>query len=148
MFCLFQAFLRIRPHKSEDVPITKPYLIALSDTSVRMADPSPRSRQSNTGSVYTFTKVFPPETQQSEFFTDVGLPLIRDLLNGQNGLLFAYGVTNSGKTYTIQGGNSKGSAGLLPRILDVVFNSLDGLHSDALVRCISDVVSFCYLEIF
>lgn len=129
-----KAFLRVRPHKPEGTTITKPYLIALSDTAVRMADPSPRSRQLNTESVYTFTKVFPPETHQSEFFTDVGLPLIRDLLNGQNGLLFAYGVTNSGKTYTIQGGNSKGSAGLLPRTLDVIFNSLDGLHSDALLR--------------
>lgn len=56
---------------------------------------------------------------------------MRDLLNGENGLVFAYGVTNSGKTYTIQGGSSKGSAGLLPRTLDVIFNSLDGLHSEA-----------------
>jgi hypothetical protein len=62
------------------------------------------------------------------------LPLVRDLLNGQNALLFTYSVTNSGKTYTVQGGTHKGSAGILPRTLDVIFNSIDGLHSDGRYR--------------
>lgn len=67
---------------------------------------------------------------QSEFFAHTAVPLIKDLLNGENGLLFAYGVTNSGKTHTIQGKNGPGEAGLLPRTLDVVFNSLEGLQAD------------------
>ena len=58
---------------------------------------------------------------------------MKDVLEGQSGLLFAYGVTNSGKTYTIQGGNEEGSAGILPRTLDVIFNSITGLHSEAAV---------------
>ena len=60
-------------------------------------------------------------------------PLIKDALEGQNGLLFAYGVTNSGKTYTMQGGNTDGSAGILPRTLDVIFNSIEGLHGNGKV---------------
>ena len=55
---------------------------------------------------------------------------MRDVLEGRNGLLFTYGVTNSGKTYTIQGGTAEGNAGILPRALDVIFNSIDGLHGD------------------
>lgn len=90
-----------------------------------------RLRPVSSQSTYTFSKVFLPESQQPQFFIHTALPLVRDLLNGQNGLLFAYGVTNSGKTYTIQGGGKKGEGGLLPRTLDVVFNSVDGLHSDA-----------------
>ncbi|KAJ8593261.1 kinesin-domain-containing protein [Rhizopogon salebrosus TDB-379] len=81
-------------------------------------------------SIYKFSHVFLPETQQADFFTKTTLPLVRDLLDGQNGLLFAYGVTNSGKTYTIQGSNGPDSAGILPRTLDVIFNSVEGLHSD------------------
>ena len=128
-----KAFLRIRPQSSEE-PTSAPYLSALSDTEVQMADPSPstsRLRPVSTHSTYTFSKVFLPETQQAEFFTQAALPLVRDLVEGQNGLLFAYGVTNSGKTYTIQGGSGRGEGGLLPRTLDVIFNSVDGLHSDA-----------------
>ena len=38
------------------------------------------------------------------------------------GLLFAYGITNSGKTYTMSGESDQ--PGILPRIMDVVFNSI------------------------
>ncbi|KIJ45660.1 hypothetical protein M422DRAFT_75069 [Sphaerobolus stellatus SS14] len=131
-----KAFLRIRPHLSEE-PTSTPYLTALSETVVQMTDPSPstsRLRPTSSKTTYTFSQVFPPDTQQAEFFTDTALPLVRDFLGGQSGLLFAYGVTNSGKTYTIQGGNGKGEGGLLPKTLDVVFNSIEGLHSEAPLR--------------
>lgn len=87
-------------------------------------------------SIYTFSHVFPPNTSQSDFFTKTTLPLVRDVLQGQNGLLFTYGVTNSGKTYTVQGGAKEGSAGILPRTLDVVFNSIEGLHGDGRVSSV------------
>lgn len=82
---------------------------------------------------YTFSHVFPHDTKQSEFFTKTTLPLVRDILTGQNALLFTYGVTNSGKTYTVQGGTEKGTAGILPRSLDVIFNSIEGLQGDGRV---------------
>ncbi|KAI0666331.1 P-loop containing nucleoside triphosphate hydrolase protein [Trametes maxima] len=128
-----KAFLRLRPRLEEGEAGYEPYLEPLSDTSVRMTDPSAsnsRSRMStiNPSSIYTFSHVFPPDTQQPEFFAKTTLPLVRDVLEGRNGLLFTYGVTNSGKTYTIQGGNTHDSAGILPRTLDVIFNSIEGLH--------------------
>lgn len=100
-----------------------------------MLDPAvshPQSRLSsiNGPSVYTFSHVFPHDTQQADFFKKTTLPLVLDLLEGRNGLLFTYGVTNSGKTYTIQGGTAEGTAGILPRTLDVIFNSIEGLHGD------------------
>lgn len=55
---------------------------------------------------------------------------MQDLLQSQNALLFTYGVTNSGKTYTVQGGSDPSSAGILPRTLDVIFNSVGNLQSD------------------
>ncbi|KAG2149677.1 kinesin-domain-containing protein [Suillus cothurnatus] len=138
------AYLRIRPHLGDDELTSMPYLAPLSDTSVQMTDTShdgagssrPHIRVSTVApsSIYRFSHVFLPETQQAEFFAKTTLPLVRDLLDGQNGLLFAYGVTNSGKTYTIQGGNGPDSAGILPRTLDVIFNSVDGLHSDGRFR--------------
>ncbi len=57
------------------------------------------------------------------YFFKVGLPLVKDLLNDKNGLLFTYGVTGSGKTHTMQGSPMEG--GLLPRAIDVIFNSVD-----------------------
>uniref|UniRef100_A0A8C3ASB3 Kinesin-like protein n=1 Tax=Cyclopterus lumpus TaxID=8103 RepID=A0A8C3ASB3_CYCLU len=55
-------------------------------------------------------------------FEDVAKPLIEDLIHCKNGLLFTYGVTGSGKTFTMTG--SPGEGGLLPRSLDILFNTI------------------------
>ncbi|KAF7666329.1 hypothetical protein LDENG_00109880 [Lucifuga dentata] len=50
--------------------------------------------------------------------------MVNDVLQGENRLLYTYGVTNSGKTYTIQGTGRE--AGLLPRALASLFRKLQG----------------------
>jgi kinesin family member 23 len=52
------------------------------------------------------------------------MPLVENLLKGRNGLLFTYGVTGSGKTFTMTG--TPQDTGILPRSLDVIFNSISG----------------------
>ncbi|CAJ1049316.1 kinesin-like protein KIF23 isoform X3 [Xyrichtys novacula] len=71
---------------------------------------------------YSFKKVFGINTSQIELFEDVAKPLVEDLIHCKNGLLFTYGVTGSGKTFTMTG--SPGEGGLLPRSLDMLFNSI------------------------
>jgi kinesin family protein 20 len=136
------AYLRIRPHLSDQEPSSSPYLSQLSDVSVRMVDPNhdaynpSRFRPSTVPptSTYTFSHVFPPDTTQSDFFRRTTLPLVNDVLQGQNSLLFAYGATNSGKTFTVQGGSDETTAGIVPRTLDVLFNSIENLQGDGKFR--------------
>ncbi|GIY99833.1 kinesin-like protein KIF23 [Caerostris extrusa] len=71
---------------------------------------------------YSFKKVFDSEASQKQLFNQVCLPLVEDTLLGCNGLIFTYGITSSGKTYTMAGTPQDG--GLLPRSLDVIFNSI------------------------
>uniref|UniRef100_A0A8C1R1U5 Kinesin-like protein n=1 Tax=Cyprinus carpio TaxID=7962 RepID=A0A8C1R1U5_CYPCA len=71
---------------------------------------------------YSFKKVFGIKTTQGELFEDVAKPLVEDIIHCKNGLLFTYGVTGSGKTHTMTG--SPGQGGLLPRSLDMIFNSI------------------------
>ena len=52
--------------------------------------------------------MFDQESCQGNVFDKVGLPLVNDLLQGKNGLLFTYGVTGSGKTHTMQGTHKDG----------------------------------------
>ncbi|NWZ20880.1 KI20A protein, partial [Asarcornis scutulata] len=73
---------------------------------------------------FTFSHVFGPETTQSEFFEGSTKETVRACVNGVNGLVFTYGVTNAGKTFTIQG-TSK-DLGILPRSLDMIFNHIRG----------------------
>ncbi len=71
---------------------------------------------------HAFTKIYPPATSQQDLFADMVLPRVQEFLEGQNQLLFTYGATSSGKTYTIQGEADR--PGILPRTLDVLFNSV------------------------
>nr|CAB3259094.1 kinesin-like protein KIF20B [Phallusia mammillata] len=71
---------------------------------------------------FSFTNIFNPETGQKDFFDSTALPVVQDFISGQNSLIFTYGVTSSGKTHTIQG--SPGNEGIMPRSVDVIFNSI------------------------
>lgn len=73
---------------------------------------------------FSFTKIFGPQSSQQEVYDHTVREMVRDVLRGENRLLYTYGVTNSGKTYTIQGAG--GEVGLLPRALVSVFLKLSG----------------------
>ncbi|XP_073918145.1 kinesin-like protein KIF23 isoform X2 [Castor canadensis] len=76
---------------------------------------------------YSFKQVFGTHTTQKELFDVVASPLVDDLIHGKNGLLFTYGVTGSGKTHTMIG--SPGEGGLLPRCLNMIFNSIGSFQA-------------------
>uniref|UniRef100_A0A8D2D1X0 Kinesin-like protein n=1 Tax=Sciurus vulgaris TaxID=55149 RepID=A0A8D2D1X0_SCIVU len=77
---------------------------------------------------FTFSQIFGPEVGQSSFFNLTVKEMVKDVLKGQNWLIYTYGVTNSGKTHTVQGTTKDG--GILPRSLALIFSSLQGqLHS-------------------
>ncbi|NXT26590.1 KI20A protein, partial [Syrrhaptes paradoxus] len=71
---------------------------------------------------FSFTQIFGPDVGQKLFFDETMKQVVKDVLNGQNWLVYTYGITNSGKTHTIQGSNKDG--GILPRSLAVIFNSV------------------------
>ncbi|XP_061741656.1 kinesin-like protein KIF20A isoform X2 [Nerophis ophidion] len=73
---------------------------------------------------FTFSKILGPETTQQHFYECTMKDMVRHVLQGENRLLYTYGVTNSGKTYTVQGTGRK--AGLLPRALVSLFRKVQG----------------------
>ena len=52
---------------------------------------------------YNFDGAYDEETTQSDFFAEVGKPIVEEVLKGFNCTIFAYGQTGSGKTYTMFG---------------------------------------------
>lgn len=80
--------------------------------------------------IYRFGYVFDGCDSQKVVFKRCCMDLLNDLVQGRNGLLFAYGVTGGGKTYTMTG--NKGKCGILPRAADVLFNSIQDLTN----RCV------------
>lgn len=78
---------------------------------------------------FKFKHVFGEGASQSEVFEILALPMVTDVLQGRNNVLFTYGVTSSGKTYSMAG--AKRDPGILPRSLDTIFNSISGKQACA-----------------
>ncbi|XP_046389850.1 kinesin-like protein KIF23 [Ischnura elegans] len=85
------------------------------------------SSSNSRGIQYTFEHVFDEKCSQKEVFDRVAFPLVEGLISGKNGLLFTYGVSGSGKTFTMNGVPENG--GILPRCLDVLFNSISSVQA-------------------
>lgn len=52
---------------------------------------------------FTFTTAFGPESGQFAFFANCMMDTMQNFIEGQNSLVFSYGTTGSGKTFTLQG---------------------------------------------
>lgn len=73
---------------------------------------------------YTFDRVFDQLSTQEQIFETVGKPIVDACLNGAHGSIFAYGQTGSGKTYTMVGNESLETRGVIPRVLEYLFNRI------------------------
>lgn len=71
---------------------------------------------------YIFKHIFDDRSTQRDVFCTVAQPLVENLIRGKNGLLFTYGVTGSGKTFTMTGDVQ--NRGIMPRCLDILFKTI------------------------
>ncbi|KAF8962008.1 P-loop containing nucleoside triphosphate hydrolase protein [Flammula alnicola] len=69
---------------------------------------------------FEFDRVFEPECSQAEVFEEIS-QLAQSCTDGYNVCIFAYGQTGSGKSFTMEGGASDVSAGMIPRAVEQVF---------------------------
>ncbi|KAJ1951446.1 hypothetical protein EC988_004044, partial [Linderina pennispora] len=120
------TYLRLKPASAsmlEGEAMPGSVLQVVSDKEVEMG-----------GSRYLFSGVLPGQTAQARVYEVCGAPVVRDLFRGYNTLLFAYGVTNSGKTHTVQGHGQ--DPGVLARSVAAVLHEVDRLnaHGDLAIR--------------
>jgi kinesin family protein 20 len=119
-----QVYVRIKPcdEKNGTLSITGNHIIVTPPK-----DSVSFKNRNNSGTKtlqkFKFNKIYDATVKQEHLFKDSALNLVQDFLMGKNALLFTYGATSAGKTYTMLG-NIR-DAGLIPRSLDVVFNSLE-----------------------
>uniref|UniRef100_A0A8C3PJE8 Kinesin-like protein n=1 Tax=Calidris pygmaea TaxID=425635 RepID=A0A8C3PJE8_9CHAR len=126
-----KVYLRVRPLKPTELEKGEDQGCVCIENSETLLLKAPkdsftmRSTERGVGQAahrFSFTQIFGPEVGQKSFFDETMKQVVKDVLNGQNWLVYTYGITNSGKTHTIQGSNKDG--GILPRSLAVIFNSV------------------------
>ena len=72
------------------------------------------------------------------------MPRVEDFLQGRNQLLFTYGATCSGKTFTIQGETE--NPGILPRALDVIFSTINSKLQSTPDAIPNEIIQEAYLR--
>ncbi|XP_067299851.1 kinesin heavy chain isoform X1 [Pseudorasbora parva] len=77
------------------------------------------------GKPYIFDRVLPPNTTQEQVYDTCAKQIVKDVLDGYNGTIFAYGQTSSGKTHTMEGQlHNPQLMGIIPRISQDIFDHI------------------------
>ena len=106
-----QVYLRIRPKSLLEIQNHETTCLFPTDDNVLLAIAPKNSRvfrnlgksQNEQSRKFIFSHIYDSAVGQREIFDDAVMPVVRDFFDGQNCLMFCYGVTNSGKTYRITG---------------------------------------------
>uniref|UniRef100_A0A8D0DH43 Kinesin-like protein n=1 Tax=Sander lucioperca TaxID=283035 RepID=A0A8D0DH43_SANLU len=78
-----------------------------------------------TSKPYVFDRVLPPNTSQEQVYDQCAKQIVKDVLGGYNGTIFAYGQTSSGKTHTMEGKlHDPQLMGIIPRIAHDIFDHI------------------------
>ncbi|XP_055360201.1 kinesin-like protein KIF20A isoform X2 [Betta splendens] len=126
-----QVYLRVRPFTTAEndnaesqgcVSIEGPDTVVLRAPRISQSNRQCEKSLPQTAQRFSFTQVFGPEASQRTVFKGSVCGLVQNVLEGGNCLVFTYGVTNAGKTFTFLG--PEHDSGLLPRSLSVIFNSI------------------------
>uniref|UniRef100_A0A1E1X3M0 Kinesin-like protein n=1 Tax=Amblyomma aureolatum TaxID=187763 RepID=A0A1E1X3M0_9ACAR len=96
------------------------------------------------GKVYVYDKVFKPNATQEKVYSEAAKAIVKDVLMGYNGTIFAYGQTSSGKTHTMEGVlGDPYSQGIIPRIINDIFNHIYSMDEN-----IEFHIKVSYFEIY
>jgi hypothetical protein len=163
-----QVFVRIRPESDKEaklsaspnrnisaspsqsqstLPSTGCCVVAPDDKTIRLVAPdgiyATRSSVSAVDDkIYHFDKVFMEDSSQEAIYESVSDHVLATV-RGYNTTIFAYGVTGSGKSYTMTG--NKQNPGIIPRAIGDIFKHIDDAASE------SDIYFFVrlsYVELY
>ncbi|GFP98341.1 probable 125 kDa kinesin-related protein [Phtheirospermum japonicum] len=131
-----QVLLRCRPLADDEQRLNVPRVITCND-SKREVTVSQNVASKQVDRVFTFDKVFGPKAQQRSIYDQSISPIVKEVLDGFNCTVFAYGQTGTGKTYTMEGGMRKNKggelpvdAGIIPRAVRQIFDTLEAQNAD------------------
>ncbi|XP_046883305.1 kinesin-1 heavy chain isoform X1 [Hypomesus transpacificus] len=111
--CTIKVMCRFRPLNSSEVTRGDKYIPKFQgEDNVVIA-----------GKPYMFDRVFQSNTTQEQVYNACAQKIVKDVLEGYNGTIFAYGQTSSGKTHTMEGNlHDTDGMGIIPRIVQDIFN--------------------------
>lgn len=111
--CTIKVMCRFRPLNSSEVTRGDKYIPKFQGEETVVIGGKP----------YMFDRVFQSNTTQEQVYNACAQKIVKDVLDGYNGTIFAYGQTSSGKTHTMEGNlHDTDAMGIIPRIVQDIFN--------------------------
>ena len=124
-----KVYIRFKPREPKTESLLSYDTITISD--------------SKTKEIFSFDYIIPPSQTNNELFENLIKQNIISLLKGINISIYAYGQTNSGKTYTIKG-ESKSNNGLIFLCIKEIFDLLNSEESNIT----KPLIKLSYCEIY
>ena len=114
-----QVSVRIRPFNDQEKEIDPTTPIK----SVDKKNASLRIQKEYDTKNFSYDHIYPEDSIQSEIFEETSKAVVKSVLDGYNGTIFAYGQTGTGKTYTMVGEfKDQKNRGIIPRAFDYIFD--------------------------
>ncbi|XP_068091792.1 kinesin-1 heavy chain [Hyperolius riggenbachi] len=111
--CSIKVMCRFRPLNDSEVHRGDKYVAKFQTEDTVVVSNKP----------YVFDRVFQSNTSQENVYNACAKAIVKDVLEGYNGTIFAYGQTSSGKTHTMEGKlHDPDGMGIIPRIVQDIFN--------------------------
>jgi len=129
--------VHIRHKKGGDPSDAYAWNITDKDTIVQKG-----ARRIHGRSVFSFDSIFEENATTQQVYNAMVQPIVHGVANGQNGTMFCYGTTGSGKTHTMQG-EVKKDDGIIQLVASDLFKSIQE-HSTERDFC----VKVSYIEIY
>ena len=142
-----KVYLRVRPLINEEAPID--FEINQETITIRPHS-SKNSSYFCVDKSFTFRKILNSHSKQRHVYEVVTEPLIEEFLKGNDVLIFCYGSTNAGKTFTVTGTESEPGIlyqalqKVIPTIVDdsnssaVLFASYNEIYNERIYDLLSD----------
>ena len=92
------------------------------------------------GAAYSYDNVFCDIDANTTVYSQCAKKLVESVIEGFHGTVFAYGMTGTGKTFSMQG--TPGSPGIITQAVQDIFRLIDGDHNNKFNLKVS------YLEIY
>ncbi|CAL1275132.1 unnamed protein product [Larinioides sclopetarius] len=109
------------------------------------AEPPTTICQINTSdkpAAYSFDHVFDSKVENGHIYKEICSGIVRSVINGFNGTIFAYGQTSSGKTFTMLGDKEKNVQGIMHYAIDDIFELIQNMTDREFLLRVS------YMEIY
>ncbi|CAM9783016.1 unnamed protein product, partial [Hapterophycus canaliculatus] len=96
--------------------------------------------------LFSFSGVLRDDATQEEVFQTAAIDIVDSCLQGISGAVLAYGQTNSGKTWTVTGGEGFEERGLAPRAIGHLFREIRNIEASEI--SVRYEVRASYLEVY